>query len=77
MFGKSIDKKAGLCILDYETVRLKDRVTSDVIYKSKYFETKVVGFVNKMTEMYHNIKSLRLYSQETVEVLYWIIMGMS
>ena len=30
-----------------------------------------------LTEMYHNIKSLRLYSQETVEVLYWIIMGMS
>lgn len=58
MFGKSIDKKAGLCILDYETVRLKDRVTSDVIYKSKYFETKVVGFVNKMTEMYHNMSPL-------------------
>lgn len=58
MFGKSIDKKEGLCILDYETVRLKDRVTSDVIYKSKYFEKKVVGFVNKMTEMYHNMSPL-------------------
>ena len=58
MFGKSIDKKEGLCIFDYETVRLPDRVTSDVIYKSKFFENKVVGFVNKMTEMYHNMSPL-------------------
>ena len=58
MFGKSIDKKEGLCILDYETIRLSDRVTSDVIYKSKFFENKVVGFVNKMTEMYHNMSPL-------------------
>lgn len=58
MFGKSIDKKDGLCILDYETIRLSDRVTSDVIYKSKFFENKVVGFVNKMTEMYHNMSPL-------------------
>lgn len=58
MFGKNIDKKEGLCIFDYETTRLKDRVTSDCIYKSKYFENKVVGFVNKMTEMFHNMSPL-------------------
>lgn len=58
MFGKCIDKKEGLSIFDYETVRLNDRVTSDVIYKSKFFESKVVGFVNKMTEMYHNMSPL-------------------
>lgn len=58
MFGKSIDKKEGLCIFDYETVRLPDRVTSDVIYKSKFFEKKIVGFVNKMSDMYHNMSPL-------------------
>lgn len=58
MFGKSIDKKEGLCIFDYETVRLPDRVTSDVIYKSKFLKNEVVGFVNKMTEMYHNMSPL-------------------
>ena len=58
MFGKCIDKKEGLCIFDYETVRLPDRVTSDVIYKSKYLEKEVVGFVNKMTEMYHNMSPM-------------------
>ena len=35
MFGKYIDKKEGLSIFDYETTRLSDRMTSDVIYKSK------------------------------------------
>lgn len=58
MFGKTIDKKEALSIFDYETVRLSDRITSDVIYKSKYFDNKVVGFVNKMTEMYHNMSPL-------------------
>lgn len=58
MFGKCIDKKEGLSIFDYETIRLSDRVTSDVIYKCKFFESKVVGFVNKMTEMYHNMSPL-------------------
>ncbi len=58
MFGKNIDKKEGLCIFDYEVERLKDRVTSDVIYKSKFFDGKVVGFVNKMTETYHNMSPL-------------------
>ena len=58
MFGKSIDGKEGLCIFDYETERLDDRVTSDVIYKSKFFEGKIVGFVNKMTKMYHNMLPL-------------------
>lgn len=58
MFGKCIDKKEGLSIFDYETIRLRDRVTSDVIYKSKSLNGKVVGFVNKMTEMYHNMSPL-------------------
>lgn len=58
MFGKKIDDEEGLAIFDYETTRLKDRVTSDVIYKSKYFENKVVGFVNKMTEMFQNMSPL-------------------
>lgn len=73
MFGKKIEEEEGLSIFDYETVRLKDRVTSDVIYvpaDEKYFQNvlqtkeennqsmKVVGFVNKMTEMYHNMNPL-------------------
>lgn len=58
MLGKKVGKKEGLCIFDYETQRLDDRKTSDVIYKSKYFENKVVGFVNKMTNMYHNMSPL-------------------
>lgn len=75
MFGKKIDEENALGIFDYETVRLKYRVTSDVIYTpvdANYFsnvgnddknteykeEMKVVGFVNKMTEMYHNMSPL-------------------
>lgn len=58
MLGKSIDKREGLAIFDYETTRLADRVSSDIIYKSQYFENKIVGFVNKKTEMYHNMSPL-------------------
>lgn len=57
MFGQKIDSEEGLGIFDYETIRLKDRVTSDVIYTldDSY---KIVGFVNKMTEIYHNSNPL-------------------
>ncbi len=55
MFGKCIDDKEGLGIFDYEVKREKDRKTMDVIYKSKILNNKVVGFVNKMTKMYHNM----------------------
>lgn len=54
MFGKSIDEKEALKIFDFETKREKDRITSDIIYKSKFLENKVVGFVNKCTKIYHN-----------------------
>lgn len=75
MFGKKIDDNDAMAIFDYETLRLKDRVTSDVIYEPAndiFFSNiknddestehkkkiKVVGFVNKMTEMYHNMSPL-------------------
>lgn len=35
--------------------REKDRETSDIIYKSKFLENKVVGFINKCTKIYHNM----------------------
>lgn len=54
MFGKSIDSKEALGIFDYETKREKDRKTSDIIYKSKFLDEKIVGFVNKCTNIYHN-----------------------
>ena len=54
MLGKSIDEKEALKILDFEVKREKDRTTSDIIYKSKFLENKVVGFVNKCTKIYHN-----------------------
>ncbi len=58
LFGKNIDKQEGMCIFDYETERLPDRITSDIIYRSEFFENKIVGFVNKMTKMYHNMSPL-------------------
>ena len=55
MLGKKIDNEECLGIFDFETTRDKDRETSDVIYKSKFLSKPVVGFVNKMTKMYHNM----------------------
>lgn len=55
MLGKKIDSKECLGIFDFETTREKDRETSDVIYKSKILNKPIVGFVNKMTKMYHNM----------------------
>ena len=79
MFGRKIDSQCGLGIFDFETSRLEDRITSDIIYEKIIYtdennnqqknidnfdmhnETtanldcyEVVGFVNKMTEVYHN-----------------------
>lgn len=54
MLGKKIDDEDGLGIFDYETKRKKERLTSDVIFQSKYLKNKVVGFINMMTEMRRN-----------------------
>ena len=56
--GKKIDDKEGLSIFDYEVKREKNRITSDVIYESKFFENKVVGFVNRSSKIYHNMNPL-------------------
>lgn len=42
-------------IFDFEVQREDDRKTSDIIYKSKFLNNKVVGFVNKCTKIYHNM----------------------
>lgn len=42
-------------IFDFEVQREKDRETSDVIYKSKFLNNKVIGFINKATKIYHNM----------------------
>lgn len=45
-----------LCgIFDFEVKREKVRETSDIIYKSKFLDNKIVGFVNKCTKIYHNM----------------------
>lgn len=54
MLGKKIDGKEALNLLDFEVTRTKDRVTSDVILKSKYFKNEVVGFINKMSNVINN-----------------------
>ncbi len=54
MLGKKIEKKEALNILDFEVLRTKDRMTSDVIFKSKYFKNEVVGFINKMSNVINN-----------------------
>lgn len=58
ILGKSIDEKEALGILDFETTTLKDRETSDVIYKNKFLKKRIVGFVNKMTNIVHNLNPL-------------------
>ncbi len=55
MFGKSIDGKDGLEIFDFEVMRTEDRITSDVIYKCDFLKNEVVGFVNKMSNIVHNL----------------------
>lgn len=54
-FGKSIDEEEALNIFDFEVKREKDRETSDIIYKSKIFNKKIVGFINKASKIYHNM----------------------
>lgn len=58
MLGQKINDEKALGIFDFETQILNDRITSDVIYKSKFLKNKVVGFVNKMTNVVHNINPL-------------------
>ena len=54
LLGKRINKKEALGILDFSVLSLPDRVTSDVILKSKYFKNEVVGFINKMANVINN-----------------------
>lgn len=54
MLGKSIDEKEALNIFEFEVSRTKDRITSDVILKSKYLKNEVVGFINKMSNITNN-----------------------
>ena len=58
MLGKTIDTNEALGIFDFEVKREKDRETSDVIYKSKVLKNKVVGFINKASQIYHNMNPL-------------------
>lgn len=58
MLGQKINDEKALGIFDFETQILNDRITSDVIYKSKFLKNKVVGFVNKMTNVVYNINPL-------------------
>lgn len=58
MLGKNIDNNTALEIFDFEVKREKDRETSDVIYKSKILKNKVVGFINKASQIYHNMNPL-------------------
>ncbi len=55
MFGKQICEKEALGIFDFYVERTKDRITSDVIYQSKCIENEIVGFVNKMSNITHNL----------------------
>ena len=55
MFGKVIDSEEGLGIFDFEVLRTPDRITSDVIYKSIILQNETVGFVNKMSNIVHNL----------------------
>lgn len=48
-------KRVDFGIFDFEVKREKDRTTSDIIYKSKFLENKIVGFINKCTKTYHNM----------------------
>lgn len=54
LLGKKIDDTKALGICDFEVIKTKDRITSDVILTSKYLQEKVVGFINKMSNVTHN-----------------------
>lgn len=58
IFGKNIDGKEVLGVFDFEVTRTKDRITSDIIYKSEFLQNEVVGFVNKMSNIVHNLNPL-------------------
>ena len=58
IFGKSINKKKALEIFDYETITLKNRVVSDVIYKCQHLNIRVIGYINRTIEVYHNMSPL-------------------
>lgn len=54
LLGKKIGDVEALGILDFEVQPTKDRITSDVIMTSKYLSKPVVGFINKMANVYQN-----------------------
>ncbi|MBO5141734.1 MAG: hypothetical protein J6C46_01825 [Clostridia bacterium] len=54
MLGNKINGEEALNILNFEVTRTKDRITSDVILNSKYFNNEVVGFINKMSNVTNN-----------------------
>lgn len=59
MFGNKIGKEEGMGIIDFESIILEQRRISDVICTTIIPPSyKVVGYVNKMTEIYHNFSPL-------------------
>lgn len=58
ILGKRIDNREALGILEFETERTEKRNTSDIVATSKFFNNKVVGFVNNMSSIKNNSEQL-------------------
>lgn len=54
ILGESINGKQALGIFNFETDILDDRITTDIICKSKLLKNKVVGFINTMSKVKNN-----------------------
>jgi len=58
ILGSKIDDIEALNVSSFIVERTKDRKTDDVIMDSEYIQKKVVGFINKMTNIKNNDKPL-------------------
>lgn len=54
LLGGTLNDTKLLGLLNFEVKTLEDRITHDVIYSSSLLDKKVVGFVNKQSEIYNN-----------------------
>ena len=68
IFGKEINDIEGLDILPFKVKNVEERTTTDVIFKSKLIDQKIVGFINNSSIITNNKNHLFdvLFSEEEI-----------
>lgn len=58
MFGRIFCLNEGIGIFDFETYKTVEQIESNVLCESEFLSGKIIGYINKNTESYHNMQPL-------------------